>query len=757
MLARQLALAFALLFAFASCGPSDLTLQPSRGNELADNDDWKASIDYYREALKTDPDNTELRAGFFSVSERAVQFHLESARKFSDKGDLGAAEGVISRGLRLLPDSNLLREELRRLNDLRKARVLFRDAKVSANLGRRERAFGFLERSLELDPSHSPSLKLYQELIAADFSEKPLEPIRLQTGAPVSINFKNASFKEASLALGKAYGVNMIFDADLEDRPVSIFAENVSFEQGLTLLLKSNRAFFRRLGKNSIVIAGDLPEKRGEYSDYVVRTFYLRSARAQEMADMLTRTLGIQNVSANEEQNALTIRETPSRLQLVSQLLASNDRATAEVIMEVEILEVNRTKSEQLGLDFGSQISITPPGLEVGQVIPLSGFGNTLETSILTLPAVTFRYFKQDVDGTTLAAPRIRTINKKEAIIHVGDRVPLRSATIQDSTGQTRTTFEYRDVGIKLNVTPEVKLNGAVAVDMALEVSTLGQNLGTTDEPAFAIGTRNVSTEMILADGETAVIGGLIRDQDRDTVQRVPGLGDIPIIGKIFRQRDGQNDRTDILLTLTPRLVRGLDLPSVAESEFYSGTGNQVTDENPYEFLAATNGDDLPTIRLDLSGSSLQPSSAALRSGIAAPSPSVTNPASGASAPVLGFVRSSYVVKAGEKVDVSVTAAGFPSDISGSLIVRYRRDLVRPVEVATSANIPYKIEHETGQILMELTPRASGAQSREIAKIQFEGLKKGLSYLIFANSIGDAGREGLPKNTELRTSRIAVQ
>ena len=745
----------ALALAVAGCN-MDTDVSRSRGEALADQQSWVASLAHYRTLLRQDPDNAEHRAGYFRTIERLEATVIADARHLAERGDLPAAEGRIGQALLLVPESTLLRAELERVGDMREARAFYQDAVVAARMGRRERGLDLVEEALARDPDFHAALSLLETLHAAEASRQTLEPIRLETGAAVTMSFRDASFKDAALALGRAYGVNMIFDADLADRPVSVHAEGVSFAQAFELLLRSNGAFYRRLGSNSVVIAQDTADKRAEYEDYVVRTFFIRSGAAQVIADTLTRTLGLQQVSVDEAENTITVRDSAERVLLADQLINANDRRAAEMLMEVEVLEVNRTKSEQLGLDFGSQVTVRPPrGLQARDIAPLRTIGEGLATSAVVLPASSLLYFKQDVDARTLASPRIRAVNGQPAQFHVGDRVPLRASEILEDTGQVRTTFEYTDVGIRLNVVPQVRLNNSVAIEVALEVSSLGRNLGTAEDPAYVIGTRNVQTRMELQDGETAIIGGLIRDEDRRTVTAVPGLGRIPGVGRLFRQGGGEGSRTDILLTLTPRIVRPRELPSVAETELYSGTGTRVTTQNPNDFLDGPTHAGQPTIRLDLAGAP-RPAAERIPLPEAAAEPAAA-PSAAEATPTLSFLRASYDAEVGEVFDVALTAAGFAAEEAGTAVIRFRPEVVEALEVVPSVNMPVRIDNEAGQIAVELTAEVGGAAPREIATIRFRADEPGLSYLLFGGAAdgGDAG--GLAADVELRNSRIAVR
>lgn len=725
---------------------SDLRVQLDQPQTLTATDDHASALTFYRQALEGDPGDNNLLTGYYSALERAEAFYIKRSRDLTRLDDLASAEAALGQGIAAAPESNALRLELISLQELKEARLLLRDASVASDLGRRREAKKLVEESLAKDPTLEAAVDLREKIIGPG-DEDTLRPIRLQSGAPVDLNFQEASFKQAALALGRAYGVNMIFDESIEDLDISLFAENVSFQQAFTLLLKTNAAFYRRVGPNSVIIASDDPSTRAQYDDYIVRTFYIRSARAQQLADELSLILGLQTIAFDEEENTVTIRDTADKVRLADRYIISKDRKQAEVILEVEVLEVNRTKTEQLGIDFGNQISVTPAALAVNQLAPLSQLGATLGQSAVNLPAIALRYFKQQVDARTLASPRIRTLNNKEARFHIGEQVPLRTSEVIDITGQTRATFLYRDVGIRLIVTPKVRLNSSVAVDLALEVSSLGRNLGTVTSPAFVIGTRNVETQMLLDDGETAIIGGLIRDEERDSVGEVPGLGDIPAIGRLFKNRDGEGFRTDIILTITPRVLRPRDLPSVEEAEFYSGTGTEPSLRNNVDFLSGPRAG-APTIRLDLGGGALPvpirtPVRAAPERPVAAPAP----------VPVLSLEENSHDADLSETVDVPILANSFPQGATGRYRVKFDPKYVVAEAVDSDIGLPARIDNTRGEIVFDLIPRVTGAGAREIALITFRGIAVGRSQLTF----GAAGPGASDDDTAYRNSQILVR
>jgi general secretion pathway protein D len=705
--------------------PAPLVSAPSDGAL------WPQKVAKARRAVNANPSKSEYRTALLSAIQEAEDFYIETGRRLLSKGSIDLAEGTFSRGLVTVPESQLLRDELQGIKDKKKSNAYMAQGQSSLKLGRNDRAISQLEQALQFDPSNRKALKLLNQAYGSSSIHEAPKAIRLKSSAPVTVNFRDADMKEAFLTLGKNYGLNTIFDSGLEDAQLSLYAEEVSFDQAFRLMLKASGNHFRPMGKNSVLIFKDSAEARAKNTDYHVRTFFLETAPSEQIRALVERVLEVSNVTANTENNSITVRTTREKLALADRLIRSNDRRLAEVSMEVEILEINRTKSENLGVDIGSQITIAPTSLTVGDITN-GGSRAKLDTSIVTLPASSIKFFKQDVDARTLASPRIRTVSQKPAAIHIGDRVPLRSATVLDANGQSRTSFEYRDVGIKLEVTPKVLLDNTVDVALNLEVSSLGQNLGTADESAFSIGTRNVETNMVLNDNETAIIGGLIRDEERATKQSVPGLGEIPLIGKIFQVRDGQGTRTDILLTLTPRIVKGWDIPSPADTEFYSGTGSRVGSQNELAFLS----DGAPggaVIRLDINGK--KTGRAATLASPVTKAPAKATPAA-TPKPVIGksnigFDKTIYEIANGGDTKIRTKMSGFAQGTEIAFRIRFNKNIVQVKSAAQKSGSGAQIKFDNAQGVISVSDIKSKAEAEAIiGDIVLTGLKPGLSYFI---------------------------
>ena len=437
--------------------------------------------------------------------------------------------------------------------------------------------------------------------------------------------------------------------------------------------------------------------------------------------------------------NTVIVRATEVMLSLVDKVIVANDRKPAELIMDVEILEVNRTKSEQLGLDFGSQISVTYPTFT-------GSFAAALRQGTVTLPNFNFRYFKQDVDAKILANPKIRVLDDKPAKIHIGDRVPLRSATIQDATGQTRTTFEYKDIGIKLTVEPDIHLDNSVTVKLGLEVSSLGQNLGTVAEPAFSIGTRNADTHMLLRDGETAILGGLIRDEDRRSLAKVPGFGDIPVIGRLFSTNDDQTTRTDVLLTITPRIVRGWDVPPKDMRNIYSGTEKNYTNRSIFSNFETDKKNKDAEISIG------SPESLKLK-----------DKSSGNNSVQiikLGFDKSAFTVIKDGEAEIRIVGKNLqdvkylPFDILYNPNLLSFEDGIKSEITAKTFTATEKAGQGTISVIINEL-EVSDNEEYVLGKIFLKGLKPGISYLVFRTN-DYQGKNGNRVKSQVQTSRIIV-
>ena len=546
----------------------------------------------------------ELRRG---ETEAATHF-LVAGSEFAREGRYQEAIEKFEMGLLAQPANAELQQARQTAAGRKELARLYSEGQRAKAVGNYDLAETLYQRAASFD-GHDEGLK--KELTDLDRLKKGedqryvLAAFRSQN--PVAINFRDAKLKEVLQAVCEPYNLNFVFDKNADNLDVSVSARNVNFEQAFNMLLQAANAGYKVLGPNSIFIYEDTPEKKKQYADLYFKTFHLSTLKAERMAEILKSSMEIKTLVANNDLGTIQVRDTRDTIDVIEKLVAANDRKPAEIMLNVEIIEIDRNKSDQLGIDWGSQISITPQGVAgdaaavtTGGATGLAGSsaGVTLQAladgspllkqSTVTLPTVTLSYLKNVVDARTLSNPRVRTVDGQAAKIHVGDRVPLQSASIQDATGQSRTLYEYHDIGIALDVIPKYHFDDSIFVDLNVEVSSLGQNLGTPAAPAYAIGTRNVHTTMILRESETAVLGGLISETEQHSLNGLPWVDPNGVLGHLFATHGDTAQRSELILTITPYLVRSQSLPRRNNTDFYSGTEKDYSTRASYDYLNRT-------------------------------------------------------------------------------------------------------------------------------------------------------------------------
>ncbi len=313
----------------------------------------------------------------------------------------------------------------------------------------------------------------------------------------------------------------------------------------------------------------------------MVKGFYLANADVKQTANMIRTLVKTRDVFIDEKINLLVIKDTPAAIRLAERLIAAQDLAEPEVMLEVEVLEVARTRLLDLGLQFPQSLAVSLVGAAgtPGSVTLREWQNRNSDLVRLTFtdPLFLFSLHQHDDRNNVLANPRIRVKNKEKARIHIGDRVPVITTTTGGTGNFVSESVTYLDVGLKLEVEPQIFLEDEVGIKVGLEVSNIsGTITSTTGTRTYQIGTRNATTNLRLRDGETQVLAGLIQDQDRRTAERVPGLGDLPVAGRLFSSTSDNTNRTEIVLLITPRLQRTLARPDAGSVEFAAGTEAQT-------------------------------------------------------------------------------------------------------------------------------------------------------------------------------------
>jgi general secretion pathway protein D len=403
---------------------------------------------------------------------------------------------------------------------------------------------------------------------------------------PDSLTFREASSRDVFTALARFAGVSVIFDPAFRDVPITLDLRKTTFEQALSSLAASTRNFYRVTGSRTLTIIPDTPAKRREYEEEVVRTFYLSNADLKETIDLLRIVIDARKISSVAGTNAIALKDTPERVAAAGKLINAIDKARPEVVIEVEVLEVDRGRLKEYGVQIASpgspgisgSVSINQPDLTLRDLQTLT----SADVFLSSFPALFYRLLKSDASSRTLANPQLRTQEGTAATARFGERVPVPTTTFSPIAAggvnqQPITSYNYENIGVNIDITPRTHHNDDVSLALKIEVSAIS-GTGYADLPTFA--SRSINTIIRMRDGETSVLAGLIRDEERTTLEGIPGLSDIPLIGRFFAHNKSERLESDIIITLTPHIIRVLDLNEVDLRPFRVGrdSGGPILD-----------------------------------------------------------------------------------------------------------------------------------------------------------------------------------
>jgi len=557
----RVALAAAVIAMAVSCA-SSRSIRVARTAEASQN--YDVAVAEYTKLLRANPDSREAQQGLERAKLRAAQDHFGRGRRLTATGKLEEALVEYQLASELNPGNAEIERELQDTRTQLRAQVAVReDGKTRL-----------------------------ESLIAQSLSA-PLPGATLPEDAklPDSVVFRDANARDVYSAIGKFTNLSVVFDPTFRDQAVSIDLRKKTLTEALNLLSTSTRNFWRSSGDRGIVVIPDTAAKRREYEEELVRTFYLSNADLKETIDMLRIVVDARRLSAITATNAITIKDTPERITAAGKIIAAIDKARPEVIIDVELLEVNRTHLQEYGLQIASPTT-TPSGLSGSADIKKDGLSlrnlsslTSADVLLTSLPSLYYRLLKNDSATRILANPQLRTAEGIPAQARFGERVPVPVTTFSPIAAggvqtQPITSFNYEPIGVNIDITPRMHHDDAVTLTLKIELSSIsGKGFG--DLPTF--GSRQINTVIRLKDGETNMLAGLIRDEERTSLAGIPHLVDLPVIGRLFGYNRKETQETDIILTLTPRIVRVLNLTAEDLQPFRIGRdgGAPVTDIAP--------------------------------------------------------------------------------------------------------------------------------------------------------------------------------
>jgi general secretion pathway protein D len=544
-----LALSACALLALAGC----TSYRGYRQAQAAEaSGDWDQAVIHYLELVAQSPSDLRYRAALLRAKIQASHAHFEQAKNYRDAGLAQQALVELQQAVQLDPTNQYARAELEKLREEIDAQRAGAERETLEAI--KQRTQGMLAQPPVLDP-RSP------------------EPIDLDFPEPVSV-------RQIYQALGKAFGINILFDPSLRDQALPIQLRDVDAQNALEILMRTAGHFYKVLDSHSIIVVPDTPQNRRKYEDLIIQTFFLSNAEVKDVMTMLRSLVDSRKIAGNEQLNAIILRDTADRVKIAERIIRANDKAKAEVVVDVELLQLNTSKLHDLGVSLDSY--------QLGMALDTGGEDIPLRLSdleflnannwVLTVPNILLDFVKTSTDAQTLAKPQLRISEGEKARLNIGDRVPVpvtsfNSSNTVGSNVVPITSFQYQDVGIIIEIEPRVHHNEEVSLTVTIEVSNISGRI----ESQPIIGSRRIETTIRLQDGETNFLAGLIRTDESNSEEGVPGLSDIPVLGRLFGKKRNENQRTDIVLTLTPHIIRRADITAEDLAPIWVGTEQNLT------------------------------------------------------------------------------------------------------------------------------------------------------------------------------------
>lgn len=559
----------------------------NEGMTLIDDGKFEEGLGKLAQAKQADPGNGAFKKDWLMQRDRMVTRVLGEANQQRTEQHWEAALQLYARVLALDAGNVAARQAISDITLERRQSARVDDAALLYGKGDLEQASNIVGRVLVENPAHVRALALRSQITEATAQNNSFNGINLnlKSKKPVTLQFRDANLRMVMEAIAKTTGLNVMFDKDVKnDLKVTIFVRDTPVEEAIDLILMQTQTTKRIMGENSILVYPDTEAKSRDYAELKIRRFSMTNADPKNVMAMIKTMTKTKDIFIDEKTNALVVRDTPQIIRMIEKLIVTMDQPEPEVMLEVDVMEVSRDRLLALGIDLPTSF-----GASTAQM-SLDAFRNMSDANVtVSALAAGITAKKTDSDINDLATPRIRVRNKEKAKFLVGDRLPVISTAAVPSTTATsavyNTSVQYVEVGIKIEVEPTIYADGEVAIRLVLEVSSNGgQNAeaAKTGTIAYTISTRSVSTVLRLKDGQTEIIGGLIQDQDRAAATKIPGLGDIPILGRLFGVQTDTKNKKEIIMSITPRIIRNNRQVDSDLLEMWSGTetnmrfGNRV-------------------------------------------------------------------------------------------------------------------------------------------------------------------------------------
>jgi type II secretory pathway component GspD/PulD (secretin) len=564
-----------------------------RGEEAARVGDWDQAVVHFTRAVQEAPDRAEYRITLERSMLNASRAHQTRAKDFEASGQLDAALLEYRKAAEFDPTNRLLASKVAELE-----RVI------------RERVEAARPR---------PQIEQLRERVR----QASPEPILSPTAPLPALRFTDARIRDILNFIGSSTGINVLYDQGAPvDKPYSIELSDATIEQALNQIMTANQLFYKVINERTILVIQDTPQKRAQFEEQVIRTFYISHADPQELSQLLSQLIRVPGmpvqpmVAVNKTSNTITIRATTAVASVIERIIAANDKPRAEIVIDVEILEVSRQRAKQLGVNLTSYAlggifspEVAPPNESTAPTAVASPppFNlNTISQGIstadfyLAVPAAFVRFLASDSRTKLIAKPQLRGAEGQKLTLNLGDRIPVPSTIFgtQGGPGSVATvpisSFNYEPVGVNVEMTPRVTFEGEIVLELLVESSTLGTPILVAGQALPTFGSRKVTTKLRLREGESNLLAGLLREDERRALRGIPGLIRLPILRQLTSDDDSQITQTDIVMLMTPHIVRTHELTERDLSPIYIGTQQNIGLTGPPPLIAPVEGEPPP-------------------------------------------------------------------------------------------------------------------------------------------------------------------
>ena len=561
-----LGLLLATLLVLGGCATSTATGEAERLAQAGQNEQ---ALEVLEKAAALDPGNLKIRAAVIRQRELVVARLAGQIDGQLASGRLDAARAMLARLEAIDAENPRVQSARTAIERSTRHELLLAQARDAVAKGRDDEARPLLRQLLAEAPGH-PAARV--EMLRLRERGKTIDVPSAMGAAfqrPVTIEFRDAPLRAVLEGLSRTHGVNFVFDKDVRtDTKLSIMLKDVTVDEALRVILTTQQLDRRILNDSTLLIYPNTLAKQRENQELIARSFYLTNADVKQAQTLVRTMVKTRDLFVDERLNLIVVRDTPDVLAIVEKLLAGLDLAEPEVMLEVEILEIASSKLDELGLKWPEQVSFGLPG----NATQISSSDNGDLRGLIANPALVATLRGTLTRGNLLANPRLRARNREKAKIMIGEKLPVFASTAATANVAGTTTVTSLDVGLKLEIEPSVQLDNDVIMKVNLELSRLiAKVAGPAGSIGYQVGNRQANTSLRLRDGETQVLAGLISDEESKGINGIPGLAELPFAGRLFGVQTDGRTKTELVLLITPRVIRNIGLPDAAALSVPSG------------------------------------------------------------------------------------------------------------------------------------------------------------------------------------------